>query len=459
MLGSRVQGITAWAVAAVVMWAALPNGSFSPAATSLLCFLILLLFAVQALRDIGASPSLPARGAMVLGAAWLLVLLWLLFQQITGLPAWLQHPFWALAPDGAQGTISADPEGGQFAVMRLICYALIFWMALRSAMNPERATKLLQAFALFSGVLAIYGIASRIFGYNLILEENERSALRASFYNRNSYATYAVFGALANIAVYAQLTFSAEARETKFLLRDHLEAFFRGNWVFALGALLCLSAVAMTASRAGGMAGVFGVLVLIWALRRKTAAGQRLLIWIVPAIVLGFVLYAMSGQTLARFDQQGEDLRFVIYSHVIDGVLDRPLLGHGADAFLEAFRPYVPIGAGAAEWQFAHNTYLEVAFEFGLPAAALFLGAFAAVGYRLLRGVLTRRRSQSIPSFALACFAAAAVHSVFDFSLQIPGVAAGFAWILGIGWAQSFSEAEKAKGRIATRPSTKPHTL
>jgi len=419
----------------------------------------LLLFSAQVIRDVSQNPIAPASRVAAVGAIWFVVMCWLLAQTMEGLPEALLHPFWALAPEGAKGTISADPEGGQFAVMRLTCYALIFWMALRSAANPERSTKFIRAFALFSGALALYGIASRVFGYNLLLDEEERGAVRASFYNRNSYATYAVFGALANIAAYAQIATKDQLGETRFALRDQLEAFFRGNWVYALGALLCLSALAMTASRAGGVAGVIGVLVLIWALRRKTASGRRLLYWIFPAIVLGFVLVVMSGQTLARFDQSGEDLRFVIYPHVIDGILDRPLLGHGADAFLEAFRPYVPIGAGAAEWQFAHNTYLEVAFEFGLPAAALFLGAFAAVGYRLLRGVLTRRRSQSIPSFALACFAAAGFHSFFDFSLQIPGVAACFAWILGIGWAQSFSEAEKAKGRIATRPSTKPHTL
>lgn len=452
MNSSHVQGATAWATSAIVMWAAVPNGSIMPAPTSFLCFVVLLVFMLQSARDFVSHPDLPARRAMFLGLLWFIVLLWLLLQQIPGLPEIMHHPVWALAPAGSKGTISADPEGGQMAVMRLICYAMIFWIAVRSAGNPQRAVRLIRAFALFSAGLALYGIFARILGYNVILGESERNALRATFYNRNSYATYAVFGALANVVVYTQMSTTSDLRETRSPLRDHIEAFFRGSWVYALGALLCFSAVAMTASRAGGMAGVFGALVLIIALRRKSANGSRVLLWGVPLIVLGFVLVAMSGQTLARFDMAGEDGRFIILPALLRGISDRPLLGHGADAFLEAFRPYVPVEAGAAEWQFAHDTYLEIAFEFGLPAGALFLSIFAIIGVRLVRGLLTRRRSQSIPSFAFACFAAASFHSCFDFSLQIPGVAAAFAWILGLGWAQSFTEQEKAKGRNHPRP-------
>jgi len=459
MKSSLVQGFVGWATGAVLICAALANGSISPAATSLLSFTILLLFFVQVVRDLTSRLGGPARQALVLGGIWFFVMIWLLVQGMTGLPAAWQHPVWALAPEGANGTISAVPEKAQMAVMRLSCYAMIFWIALRSAANPERASKLIRAFALFSAGLAAYGVAVRAFGYNPFLGEEDHETLRASFYNRNSYATYAVLGALAGLTAFLQVTAANPVGETRFPLRDHLAVFFQGAWVYALCAFLCLAAVALTTSRAGGGAAVLGVFVLIWALRRKTSRRQNRLYWLVPALVIGMVLLLLGDQTLARIDNSNSDVRFVVLPHILQAIWDRPMLGHGADTFLEVFRSYLPIGANAADWRFAHDASLEVAFEFGIPAAALFLGVVLLVGVRLLRGVLTRRRSQSIPSFALACFVAAGFHSFFDFSLQIPGVAAAFAWILGIGWAQSFSEAEKAKGRIATRPSTKPHTL
>ena len=43
---------------------------------------------------------------------------------------------------------------------------------------------------------------------------------------------------------------------------------------------------------------------------------------------------------------------------------------------------------------------------------------------------------------ALACFILAAFHAMFDFSLQMPALAAFFAWLMGIGYAQSFPSAE-----------------
>lgn len=109
-----------------------------------------------------------------------------------------------------------------------------------------------------------------------------------------------------------------------------------------------------------------------------------------------------------------------------------------AGAFPLAFRPYTPRSQAAWVWDRAHNSYLENAFEFGLPAAALLFFSLAVVGWRLHAGVRTRKRHQGTPAFALACFAAAAAHSLVDFSLQIPAIAALFAAILGIGWAQSF---------------------
>jgi O-antigen ligase len=99
----------------------------------------------------------------------------------------------------------------------------------------------------------------------------------------------------------------------------------------------------------------------------------------------------------------------------------------------------------------AHNSYLENAYEFGLPAAAVFYTALALIAARLVRGARTRRRDTDIAAFAIGCLAAGAFHAAFDFSLQMPAAAALFAAILGLGWAQSFTREEIDPARARRR--------
>ena len=437
--GFGLQAALGWTALVAVLATALRNGGTPPGAWTLLGLLTLLLFAVQVALDLRRGISDPARRALPVALPYGAVLVWLQLQATPGLPEALAHPVWAFAPDGAAPTISADPDSGRQVALRLGGYAMLFWIMLRSAASGTRAAQYIQAFALFATALALYGIVAKFTGRNILLDlDDTGAAVRASFVNRNSYATFAVFGALANVTAYVRMTAANTGSDGRSVLRDFIESFFAGGWLYAFGAFLGLSAVAMTESRAGGMAGVVGLVVLIWALRLRRGSGNRLL-WIIPAAVVGFVALVMSSGVVDRLESTGDDLRFVIYPHVIQGISDRPLLGHGAGAFADVFRAYVPQEAAAADWQHAHSTYLENAFEFGLPAAALFFLALALIGRRLLVAVFTRHRHRSAPALALACFSAAAVHSLVDFSLQIPAVAATFAVLLGIGWAQGFS--------------------
>ena len=77
-------------------------------------------------------------------------------------------------------------------------------------------------------------------------------------------------------------------------------------------------------------------------------------------------------------------------------------------------------------------------FELGLPAAASFFLAVLLVIARVARGALVRRRNLAVPLTGIGIAVTGAVHSAFDFSLQIPAIAAVFAAILGLAWTQSF---------------------
>lgn len=108
-----------------------------------------------------------------------------------------------------------------------------------------------------------------------------------------------------------------------------------------------------------------------------------------------------------------------------------PLLGAGAGSFKESVRTYRETPTMADDI-FAHNDWLQIAAEFGFPALGL-LGLLVLVHFSVgLQGLshhLKQHMSVSIGASsngvavhiaALSALTACAVHSFFDFNMQIP---------------------------------------
>ena len=436
---SRAQGVIGWATLAVVLVAVVPYGANDPAWWTALAALILPLFVAQcallALRGV-ARPLALAVGPALL---WLGVLAWGFVQTVPIAPG-LAHPDWARVPDVA-GRISADPMAGGHILMRLATYGMVFWIMAAAAQNRARAVRFLQAFALVSTALALFGLGVRLVGVNPLIPGDERPYVVSTFINRNSYATYAAFGMIVNLGVYLHLVREREGEtEQHRRLRAFIERFFRVGWIYAFGFLLCLSALLLTESRGGFLAGMVGL--AVFAAASGKAFRRNLAISVPLLLLFGIYAVALSGAVVERVFGVTQDARFLIYPEIWQGVLDRPWLGHGLGAFEEVFRRLVPLDAAVGEWEKAHNSYLENAFELGLPAAAAFYGALLWVGVMLFRGAIVKSRYRLFVTVALPVFLIGAIHSVVDFSLQMPASAAMFAALLAIGWTHAFRSRE-----------------
>jgi O-antigen ligase len=103
-------------------------------------------------------------------------------------------------------------------------------------------------------------------------------------------------------------------------------------------------------------------------------------------------------------------------------------------------------------WDKAHSSYLENAFELGLPAVAVFYGVLAAVAGLTVRGLIVRRRHRVYPALGFAALVLAGGHAVVDFTLQMPANALWLAALAGVGVAQSIptrrATAASASGRL-----------
>ena len=102
-------------------------------------------------------------------------------------------------------------------------------------------------------------------------------------------------------------------------------------------------------------------------------------------------------------------------------------------------------------WDRAHDTLLEIAADLGLPLAGLVVVGWIIVLAVLIRGVRVRRRDLAIPVAAFSVAILALLHSLIDFSLQIPGYAIVVFVLVGAGLSQSFGSSKKKYGE--TQPA------
>jgi O-antigen ligase len=149
-------------------------------------------------------------------------------------------------------------------------------------------------------------------------------------------------------------------------------------------------------------------------------------------VVVGlFALFA--GRSMYRMEEQGsDDGRWCSFASTIAAIKDNWIFGTGLGAFQDVFPVYRDSDCAGifGVWERAHNFFLEGYLGLGLPfVAALAIGYSILVGI-FIRGIRIRHKFRFIPVTGLAVLILASLHSIVDFSLQIPGVGAYFAAIM-----------------------------
>jgi len=326
----------------VVMLSAMTLGANRPVSWTLLSIVVFALFAIYV---IFTRPPEFLNRALVPGILFLIVIIWGFVQTLGGMPSGLAHPFWSYVPD-VSGHISADPGQGIHIVMRYMAYAMVFVIIATAAIDSAVASTLLRIIAIAATCYAVFGFYEYLSGSNPILGEAYEtiyvSSMTSTFVNRNSFATFAVFGALANLTAYLQVSARPQSGQVGTLgaVRDTLESFYGGAWAYGLGLLLCIGAVSLTQSRAGALVGLVALIVFYFNWREK-GKGSSTGMMIALGGIIAFVALTSASGLVQRLLTTKEDGRFQAYPQIIEGIGDRPILGHGLGAFQEAFRPYI----------------------------------------------------------------------------------------------------------------------
>ncbi len=452
----RLQRYVFLAFTALLVLLPVPFGGNRPWASDLfgvLCAVLLFATAFDLHRNPerwpDGAPMHPLRVSAVLLTG---VVLWAVLQTQSWMPSAWHHPIWQSAkslPQPFAGSISLEPDQSAESLVRLLSYVACFFLAFLGGRDNKLAYRFLKIFASAAVAYALYGLVMQATGLRKILWFDKwayESFVTSTFVNKNSYATYAGLGLQACLALlWVKVKHRIEHKQPRRVFNAAwFEKMVADLGPYVLMCLVVLGALLLTGSRAGVVSALAGAMVMAVALAVNRRWKWRFGVF---AVTIGLLLvFAFSSlnemASLRQIDYRMADkdipMRMAGYDIALRAIASNPWLGFGLGSFDSAFRIYRdPM---LKEWfQHAHNDYIEMALELGIPAALMLMTAIGLMVAVCLRGARTRRRQETYPILALGASATVGLHACVDFSLHIPAVAAAFAAILGLGVAQSWS--------------------
>lgn len=385
-----------------------------------------------------------------------IVCLWIFVQAAQWAPAWLADPAWQSAGKilntNLSGHLSVNPNATLKGAAHLLVYASVFWLTFHLTRTSERAWATIHAITWIGCAYALYGVAVYMAGNDWIVIYPKwayRESLTSTFVNRNSYATFAGLTLLCAIAAWlnhfkAFFALKHPLRSKIVLIVEEIfaKAGFKTFAVIAIAMALLLSA-----SRGGVASSSIGLLVLgLLHLRQKRLSLKQLGVLLASSVLAATIIFSASGNHLSkRLPNEQIDSSFEsrneIYQTTWGAIMVSPWKGTGFGTFENVFPAFRAADTDVLVlWDKAHNTYLENALELGLPAAFLLNLAIALVAFQCLRGAIIRKRDKLLPTLGVSATVLVGLHSLVDFSLQIPAVSILYACIMGLATSQSWSQ-------------------
>lgn len=358
-----------------------------------------------------------------------------LWPEVLGLAVFLLYCALQVAPLGGVLPLVVDLPGGQLttsqlslvpgdswlALVSFVSFAVFTFLALQAAANRRRAR--LMALVLFAIVVAhaLFALLNLNFLGDTVLgivKSQYQGFATGTFVSRNSFATFVAAGLSLGIAQLLDLV-TRERRRGEVSLWVAIPA-------ITLGLLFVAAALLASGSRMGAISGVVAVVSVLALALLSAPRQQRRTTMVVAALVGGLLLaavFAYGDMTLERLSEldSGGAGRAELYHQVIEAIMLRPWLGYGGGSFLTAFPAFQhPPLSGELVWNKAHSTYLALWFEYGVIFGSIPILVVFSLVLRTLAGLL----SESSRFLSLAAIGVAitfAVHSIFDFSLEIQG--------------------------------------
>jgi O-antigen ligase len=336
---------------------------------------------------------------------------------------------------------SIVPSGTLNAASSLIVPAAALWLVLSlSEEERERLTGLLLCLVLGSTLIGLVQISSFTFDNPLI--NDSPGEVSGTFANRNHFALQLAMGCVLALA----WAFGSK--------RVHLS---RGIVGFAL-VLLFMLAILVSGSRAGLLLGsigsAMGILLCRTSLKKLLTPYPR---WVFSTLVAGivaivafFVLISVATGRARSIDRlfavdPGQDMRTRGLSTVLAILKEYLPFGSGLGAFDPMFRIHEPFGLlKPTFFNHAHNDFLEVVIDAGIPGLSLLFVALCWWGWASIQSWRAGAGSQTmLPKLGATMLLLIILASVVDYPARTPTIMAWTA--IAAAWLSGHSKAKEAK--------------
>lgn len=340
--------------------------------------------------------------------------------------------------------LSISPGATLNSLMSLIVPAVVLFLAAQLSIKDHwRLLKLLLALIVASALIALAEFTGQSFDHPFV--NDVPLMVSANFANRNHLALMLSFGIVASFALAANnrgLKWAAVAAVTA--------AVFLGLGILSTG------------SRAGLLLGLSAAiigLVMGWGALRDTLntltlRGRMVSIIGGVAAVAGLLLLTISFDRAASFERATtlsveDDLRIRSQPYVLRMIGDYFPVGAGFGTFDPAFRINEPDALLSPKYlNRAHNDWLEIVFEGGLPGGLLIIGALGWFGARSYR-VWRCEKPPILPRLGSAFLGLVLIASAFDYPARTPLIMA----LMAIAAVWLSSQNERAPTCSQSRPT------
>ena len=350
------------------------------------------------------------------------------------------------------------------ALLKCFGCAAIFMMA-RVLFHDQRWARLLVMIFLLSAVLVVtYALYMSVTTGSCYVgsylkkmgqyNPTDRCLASGTFVGSNNFGCFCGMAFVATLGLLFDGRKSDRYREEREYGEEAnpIAEWFSGRRVtLAALALYFLGGLMLSASRGGAGATLIGAVVLGYLLLRGHSSAMRKWAVVGGGLVVVLILVVAGSAFLHKFSlllDAGNLNRVVIWRTATDGLFDSPWLGWGLGSYSDVYTLYQPPTITQPNDK-AHSTPLEFLAEMGLVGGIPALAACLIPWVVCLIGAL-RRRQRQLPALAFAVVAVAILHSLIDFSLQMPAIGFVVSALLGVGWAHAFGPTEKPQRSFAT---------
>jgi len=364
--------------------------------------------------------------------------------QLCPLPASLVHR--VAGRDVPAGYLSFEPYATRTHFLILITCFIAFYFAQVVSQDRRRKQFFIGALVALGTFEAFYGLVQYLSGWQQIFAYVKKFDLEeatGTYINRNHYAGFLEmilpFSLAFAIYEYAKLRGD---RSSKVSLKSLIakSAAQRSVLSLAVSVVIC-GALIFSRSRMGILAAASSVLVIfaLVAISRfhvrmgSLLAATFILLAVCMAVWIGPGPIVSRFQTVSEEYSLGGQSRISMWRDALPLIKHHPWLGTGLGTFPIAYTS----GQTAFLSQFvnhAHNDYLELAADLGIPAALILFVSVLCILLRTVRSFISGGRDFE-RMVALGCIGSSVailLHSFADFNFYIPANALLFSMILGL---------------------------